>query len=124
MKWFQQFYTDDKLSFKEQLDIVKAGLALGVRYDGCTGVPDFNFGADCCDEHDFHYQLLDMPRAEADRRLRECIRKKGYFFLPWIYWIGVRLFGARDYRKKQNETIVHLIVSNNADGVRDPSGPA
>jgi hypothetical protein len=104
---------DEHLTFKEQWAIVKDGFSKGVKYDGCTGVPDFDFGADCCGEHDYHYQLTDVSRLEADTRLRECLRAKGYFLLPWIYWLGVRVFGGRFYRKKQNE--------NNANG-SDPSG--
>lgn len=95
--------SDKKLNFRQQLDIVKEGFSKGVRYDGCTGVPDFNFGNDCCGEHDYHYQLTDISRAEADKRLRQCLRQKGYFLLPWIYWLGVRAFGRQFYRKKQDE---------------------
>jgi hypothetical protein len=99
---------DDKLSFKEQWAIVKAGYAKGVKYDGCTGVPDFDFGADCCGEHDAHYQMGDVSRWRADRNMRECIRKKGYFLLPWAYWLGVRLFAGgvwKRYREaKLNES--------------------
>jgi hypothetical protein len=94
---------NDKLTFKEQWDVVKLGYSKGVKYDGCTGVPDFDFGADCCGEHDAHYQESDISRAEADRHLRECLRAKGYFILPWVYWLGVRVFGGQYYRKKQDE---------------------
>lgn len=96
-----------KLGFQEQCRVVWEGLKKGVKYDGCTAVPDFDFGADCCGEHDAHYQLGDCSRAEADARLRACIRKKGYVVLPWAYWLGVRLFAGgvwKNYRKKeQNE---------------------
>jgi hypothetical protein len=91
------------LGFKEQCLIVWDGFKRGVRYDGCTGVPDFNFGADCCGEHDYYYQLSNISRADADRKLRECIQRKGYVVLPWIFWLGVRIFGWRYYRKKQHE---------------------
>ena len=94
---------DEHLGFLEQARIVREGLGKGVKYDGCTAVPDFDFGADCCAEHDYHYQLTDMSRAEADKRLRQCIQKKGYIVLPWVYWLGVRMFGGRYYRKKQTE---------------------
>lgn len=96
---------NDKLTFKEQWDIVKKGWAVGVKYDGCTGVPDFDFGADCCGEHDYHYQVGDISRFEADRKLRECLRAKGYFVLPWIYWLGVRIFasGVWDRYRKEEE---------------------
>lgn len=91
---------EPKLSFTDQLSIIADGIKKGVRYDGCTAVPDFDFGADCCAEHDYHYQVHDIPRAEADKRLRQCIRDKGYFLLPWIYWIGVRLVGRRFWNKR------------------------
>lgn len=98
----------DKLKFKEQWDIVKEGFRKGVRYDGCTGVPDFDFGADCCGEHDYHYQVGDVSRWNADKRMRKCIRKKGYFLLPWAYWFGVRIFAGgvwKRYRNKDEEAI-------------------
>lgn len=95
--------TECKLGFMDQCKIVWDGMKKGVKYDGCTAVPDFDFGYDCCGEHDYHYQLTDISRAEADKRLRECLRKKGYFVLPWIYWLGVRLVGWNFYKKKQKE---------------------
>ncbi len=99
----QELEKDEKLGFMDQVKIVRDGFKKGVKYDGCTGVPDFDFGADCCGEHDFHYQQSDITRAEADKRLRECILKKGYPFLAWSYWIGVRLCGWQFYKAKQNE---------------------
>jgi hypothetical protein len=89
------------LGFREQCQIVWDGFRKGVKYDGCTGVPDFDFGADCCGEHDYHYQIGDVSRAEADKRLRQCLRKKGYFVLPWAYWLGVRLLGWKFYKRKR-----------------------
>jgi len=88
------------LSFREQCEIVWDGLKKGIKYDGCTGVPDFNFGKDCCGEHDYYYQTGLVSRAEADRRLRNCLRKKGYFVLPWVYYLGVRLLGSNYYKGK------------------------
>ena len=93
---------DCKLGFKEQCKLVYEGLQKGFKYDGCTAVPDFDFGSDCCGEHDYHYQANDSTRAEADKRLRECIQKKGYIVLPWIYWLGVRIFGKQYWKAKQN----------------------
>jgi hypothetical protein len=109
-----------KLGFREQCQIVWDGIKRGVKYDGCTGVPDFDFGADCCGEHDYHYQLSDISRAEADRRLRECLRKKGYFVLPWVYWFGVRVFGWKFYRTKQTEIFPLAEESVNADSRSNP----
>lgn len=89
------------LNFREQCALVFRGLKRGFKYDGCTAVPDFDFGSDCCGEHDYHYQDRTITRAEADRRLRDCLRKKGYVVLPWIYWAGVRVFGWCFWKKRQ-----------------------
>lgn len=89
------------LTFKEQCLIVYEGLKRGVKYDGCTAVPDFDFGKDCCAEHDFHYQIGDCSRYEADKRLRDCISKKGYKGIAWAYFIGVRLLGWKFYKGKK-----------------------
>lgn len=112
--WNPQSEEASKLTFKEQWAIVKEGFSKGVKYDGCTAVPDFDFGADCCGEHDYHYQLADVSRSEADARLRKCLRAKGYFLLPWVYWLGVRAFGGQYYKDKQ-------IENGNSS---DPSGPS
>ena len=89
----------DRLSFKEQLQVVWQGAKKGVKFDGCSGVPDFNFGSDCCGEHDVHYQLADISRAEADKKLFHCILKKGYFLIAISYYLGVRVFGRKYYAK-------------------------
>lgn len=69
--------------------------------DGCTGVPDFNFGK-CCDMHDVYYGIGggEKERIIADRILRYCIRAHGHKKLAWGYWVGVRFFGVFhfDYR--------------------------
>lgn len=109
----------EHLGFLEQARIVREGFSKGVKYDGCTAVPDFDFGADCCGEHDVHYQLGDVSRAEADRRMRECIRKKGYWVLPWAYWIGVRLFAGgvwKKYRSKNDNRNKDEESDNHSDG--------
>ena len=100
---------DEQLGFLDQARIVREGFRKGVKYDGCTGVPDFDFGYDCCGEHDAHYQLGDITRWEADKRLRQCIQKKGYTFLAWTYWFGVRVLAGgvwKRYRNKTNEELV------------------
>lgn len=96
---------DKKLSPHEQWELVKESFLKGGTFDGCTGVPDFDFGPDCCGEHDYHYQNLDLSRRDSDRLLRECMQAKGYIVLPWVYWLGVRILGRSHYRKRQNETI-------------------
>jgi len=93
----------EKLGFLDQARIVRAGFSKGVKYDGCTAVPDFDFGADCCGEHDYHYQIGDISRWEADKHLRQCIRKKGYLVLSWTYWLGVRIFAGGVWKRYRAE---------------------
>lgn len=88
-----------KLSTWEQTKFIAKGIKEGYKYDGCTAVPDFNFGADCCNLHDYFYRTHAVTRSMADRKLRECIQRKGYIVLPWIYWLGVRIFGRRFWNK-------------------------
>lgn len=89
------------LNFREQCEIVWEGLKRGLKYDGCTAVPDFDFGYDCCGEHDYHYQTMDIPRDAADEAMRECIIKKGYPFIAWSYWLGVRCLGWFWWRSRR-----------------------
>jgi hypothetical protein len=105
------------LKFSEQCKLVWEGAKKGFSYDGCTAVPDFDFGYDCCGEHDYHYQARDISRAEADEKLRKCILAKGIpssilgipynssWFLAGAYYLGVRIFGGFFWykRKKQSE---------------------
>lgn len=64
--------------------------------DGCSFAPNFNF-RDCCEEHDQDYakahRTNEKKRAKADRKLRLCIKCKGWKYLCWLYWLGVRIFG-------------------------------
>ena len=68
--------------------------------DGCTYSPDLDF-YDCCEEHDWHYHTGDISRKAADKKLRECIKKKGHGMLSWVYWVAVRGFGGRRYNRKK-----------------------
>lgn len=101
--WIFRDRSKDHLTFRQQWEIVKHGLAKGVKYDGCTGAPDFDFGEDCCGEHDAHYQIGDVSRAEADKRLYNCLREKGYFFLPLVYWFFVRIGAKGVWNRYRNE---------------------
>jgi len=81
-------------TLKDRLDLTS---------DGCSNAPDFNF-TKCCKEHDYYYrnpvELTGVSRAEADRRLRRCIRSHwGGPVMPWIYWGAVRLFGWIPWNK-------------------------
>lgn len=64
--------------------------------DGCTMSPDLVF-SECCVDHDVNYATGEINRKEADRELRKCISSKGYPFLCWVYWLGVRLAGWIPY---------------------------
>ena len=93
------------IKFKDQCKLVWEGMKKGLNYDGCTAVPDFDFGFDCCGEHDTYYQTQAVSRAEADKRLFQCILKKGVpgkilgisynsnWFLATAYYLGVRAAG-------------------------------
>ena len=64
--------------------------------DGCTLAPNFNF-RECCEEHDQDYakyhRTSEKNRAKSDRKLRLCIKCKGWAALSWIYWFFVRILG-------------------------------
>jgi hypothetical protein len=68
--------------------------------DGCTLAPEHNFSA-CCIEHDIHYRENPdhITRGEADARLRRCIAGKNHATLAWIYWLAVRIFGRKAWKK-------------------------
>lgn len=78
--------------------------ALEAICDGCSGGVSWLhkrlFGRDiacayCCDEHDVAYFEGGgaADRADADRRLRECIKDSGRPFRAWLFWLAVRAFG-------------------------------
>jgi len=82
-------------------------MAQALKGDGCTRAPDLAY-RECCDEHDIAYRTgcdVDgnpVTRAGADKRLRQCMAGAGYtflgrWFLPWMYWGAVRLFGRGHY---------------------------
>lgn len=62
--------------------------------DGCSVVPDFDFGA-CCVAHDRAYWQGGScaDRAAADRALAGCIRDSGHPVLADVYGVGVRIGG-------------------------------
>lgn len=63
--------------------------------DGCSCAPDGDFG-ECCRAHDrVYYQGgSKQERLEADRVLRDCIRRKGHTIADDIYYFGVRIGGV------------------------------
>lgn len=79
-----------------------------MKSDGCTKSPDMDF-KHCCVEHDAYYEDGSISRLEADNKLFKCIlanAKKGnpfswshYFKFATTYWLGVRLFGSKSYKK-------------------------
>ena len=72
-----------------------------LKTDGCTGAPDL-FWKDCCKEHDFNYknsELTGLSRAEADKRLRHCMRGEGSGrIVAWTYWVVVRMIGWKFWK--------------------------
>jgi len=87
------------------------GKRLNFESDGCSNAPDLNF-RECCEKHDFdyrNYEITGITRVQADKCMRECMRKKWSLFIaPWIYWTGVRCFGwiawnKNKKREKNNE---------------------
>lgn len=53
--------------------------------------------------HDWHYSQGDISRAEADSLFRELLVAAGECrFRAWIYWMAVRIFGARHYNNNNN----------------------
>lgn len=69
----------------------------------CTGLKnapdDIN---SCCHQHDRDYGSKGkVTRAEADRRLRDCMLKQGYTIKAWLFWIIVRLFGWIFWKEKE-----------------------
>lgn len=90
---------ETKLGVVDQVKVLTHSVQNAFSPNGCSRVPDLNFGTACCNQHDIDYYEGVISRAEADKKLRECIRSKGYLVLPWIYWLGVRLFGRPHYNK-------------------------
>ena len=105
------------LTTKHKSDTIKRepSLVEKVKYigdfvsDGCSMSPDLTF-SDCCEVHDLEY-ITGVDRRVADKNLRECIRSKGYPFLCWVYWLGVRLGGWWGYyfgpSAKRREVYLH-----------------
>lgn len=79
--------------------------------DGCTMSPDGNW-RECCDEHDYHYMARDVSRFEADKRLGQCISRRGFPVFGVLYFMAVRVFGAGFWNKAkfsetQTEGLLH-----------------
>lgn len=75
------------------------------KYDGCSGGMSAAwrkaFGTappweHCCDLHDQPYARggTAAQRAEADRKLRECVAANGHPAWAWAMWAAVRLGGV------------------------------
>lgn len=78
--------------------------------DVCTAVADLY--ADCCFEHDHAYRTgtdiwrRPITRAAADAAYWQCMTAHSYLGrgdpVAWVRWLGVRLFGRRAWRRKDN----------------------
>ncbi|HDL1272749.1 TPA: hypothetical protein PXG41_002045, partial [Mannheimia haemolytica] len=52
--------------------------------------------------HDRDYGIRGtVTRADADKRLRECMIKNGNPIRAWLFWLVVRAFGWRFYKNKE-----------------------
>jgi len=76
--------------------------------DYCTNFPDSILGksyAYCCYIHDVHYSnqpvALEMTRLIADNMLFKCVRKKRGLLVATLIWLGVRIFGAKYYKRTE-----------------------
>ena len=73
--------------------------------DGCSGVPDFPWAKNACQEHDIHYRthmtLAGDPitKRRADwvfaRRIMKAAPLGVFSPTAWLYYAGVALFGGR-----------------------------
>lgn len=90
-------------TYEKFAELVANGKAF-LQSDGCTGAPGLNFTS-CCFEHDYYYTTHAVSRREADKRLRQCIARKRWRLLPVLYWLGVRIFGRKAWKKKFDPTI-------------------
>ncbi|WP_281441214.1 hypothetical protein [Aeromonas veronii] len=61
----------------------------------CTGLRDVDPETNtCCHQHDRDYGVKGtVTRAQADKRLRECLIKNGKPIRGWLFWIACRLGG-------------------------------
>lgn len=83
-----------------------------VRGDGCTMSPDIHENIrNCCNQHDADYTTgtdengNEITRAQADKRLFECMRKNSYtpigkFIVAPFYYVAVRLFASNHWKTK------------------------
>jgi len=86
--------------------------AKDLRGDGCTASPDF-FYRKCCDEHDIAYRTgktVDgawISRKEADYQMFKCMQQTGKtpilgtLIIPGLYWVAVRLLGAKAWKNNK-----------------------
>lgn len=73
------------------------------KFDGCTAVPDFDFGETCCNRHDFDYLTKRVTRAEADLKFYRCVKRSGKPIIAAVYYVGVRLFGWYFWNRKKDK---------------------
>lgn len=68
----------------------------------CTGLKNAPTHINtCCHQHDRDYGVRGtVTRAEADKRLRECMIKNGHPIKAWLFWCAVRVFGWMYFKPK------------------------
>lgn len=69
----------------------------------CTGLGRVGDKANtCCKQHDNDYGVRGaVSRAEADRRLRQCMIANGKSVLAWLFWAACRVGGWYFWKDKQ-----------------------
>ncbi|MBW3809711.1 DUF1353 domain-containing protein [Aeromonas hydrophila] len=71
----------------------------------CTGVGPVSPGTNsCCQQHDKDYGAKGrVSRAEADRRLRQCMIAQDKPVLAWLFWAACRLGGWYFWKDKTHD---------------------
>jgi len=69
--------------------------------DNCTKFPEGNW-TKCCLQHDEDYETggTEKDRKKADKKLKNCVTKKGHMFIALIMYIGVRILGKSHFHYK------------------------
>ncbi len=88
----------------------KAAWEAAARYttDGCSFALNLNF-RECCVQHDYdyaeHHRESEKKRSELDKKLRICIKCRGWFLVAWLYYAAIRVFGWIPYWIKERRKL-------------------
>lgn len=70
--------------------------------DHCTGWFEGSWWP-CCKNHDVRYSNTLITRYQADILLYRCVKRKSNIFMAAWMFAGVRLFGANNYKRINDE---------------------